>query len=220
MRMSKLNFLASRDQQAVYDMSALAFMKRWFGLLVIAVIVLAGAIVVLIAGFVAVKNQKVDRQYFATENGRVTRIVSISEPYVSDAKLLGWVQQCVTEANTYDFVNYRASFQRSSRCFTDAGWTLFQTLLGTSGNLNTVLKDRLVASAVATGAGVIVNKGVLNGVYTWEIQQPINVYYQGGNANQAAITQKLILTIRVVRVSTDKSEEGIGITQYVGAERS
>lgn len=211
----------TREQEYVLNLARLQFYKKYFGRALVALIVALVVIGVLIAAFVVVKNQKVEREYFAVDGqGRLTKIVGLGQPFVSDSRLLTWAQQCVTDANTYDFVNFQKQFQQNSRCFTKDGWDQFMTAVERAGSLETVKTQRLVAQGIAAGASVVLRKGLRRGVYTWEIEQPVTVTYQGGQAGRTSITQKILVTLTISRIPTYESEEGVGIAQYVAQERS
>ncbi|KAG0189370.1 hypothetical protein DFQ28_003496 [Apophysomyces sp. BC1034] len=199
----------TREQEYVLNLARLQFYKKYFGRVLVALIVALVVIGVLIAAFVVVKNQKVEREYFAVDGqGRLTKIISLGQPFVSDSRLLTWAQQCVTDANTYDFVNFQKQFQQNSQCFTKDGWDQFMTAVERAGSLETVKTQRLVAQGIAAGASVVLRKGLRRGVYTWEIEQPVTVTYQGGQAGRTSITQKILVTLTISRVPTYESEEG------------
>lgn len=204
------------------DLTRLAFYKHYFGKLLIALVISMILNGLLLLAFVIVKNHRVEREYFAVDSqtGRMTPIVPISEPYITDSSLLTWAVECVTNANKYDFVNYQQQFQKNAECFTDDGWSQFMTAMDHAGTLDTVKSQRLVVSSVATGAAVITRTGIVRGAYSWEIQMPITVTYQGGQAGRTMISQKLLVTLRVSRVPTYQSKYGVGIAQYVAEEKN
>ena len=152
-------------------------------------------------------------RYFATSiNGRITPLFPLEEPNQSDAAVLQWAAQAATAAFTYNFVNYRTELQASSGFFTSEGWTQFLTALQSSNNLDAVKAKKLIVSAVVTRAPIILQKGLLNGRYSWRIQMPVLVTYQSASEFSQ---QDNIVTILVTRVSTLNSPRGIGIAQFV-----
>lgn len=212
---------SSRDEDYVLSLAKLAFYKHYFGKVLIALIVAIIVIGVLVIAFIVVKNQRVEREYFGVDSqtGRMTPIIPLNEPYVSQASLLTWTVECVTSANTYDFVNYQKQFQRNSQCFTKEGWDQFMSAMERAGTLNTVQNQRLVAASVANGAPVITREGLRRGAYTWEVELPVTVTYQGGQAGRSTITQRLIVTLMISRIPTYESKYGVGIAQYVAQEK-
>lgn len=152
-------------------------------------------------------------KYFATSiNGRITPLFALDEPNQSDSAVLQWTNQAAIAAFTYNFVNYRTELQASSGFFTSSGWTQFLKALEESNNLEAVKAKKLIVSAVATSAPIILQKGILNGRYSWRIQMPILVTYQSASEFSQ---QRNIVTILVTRISTLNSPRGIGISQFV-----
>lgn len=151
--------------------------------------------------------------YFATSiNGRITPLFPLDQPNQSDSAVLQWANQAAIAAFTYNFVNYRTELQSSSGFFTGDGWTQFLTALQQSNNLDAVKAKKLIVSAVATRAPIILQKGVLNGQYAWRIQMPLKVTYQSASEFSQ---QDNVVTMLVTRVSTLNTPRGIGISQFV-----
>lgn len=154
-------------------------------------------------------------KYFATSiNGRITPLFPLNEPNQSDSAVLQWANQAAIAAFTYNFVNYRTELQAASGFFTADGWTQFLNALESSNNLDAVKAKKLVVSAVATRAPIILQKGILNGRFSWRVQMPILVTYQSASEFSQ---QNNIVTLLITRVSTLNSPRGIGIEQFVVA---
>jgi intracellular multiplication protein IcmL len=152
-------------------------------------------------------------RYFATSiNGRITPLFPLNEPNQSDSAVLQWANQAAIAAFTYNFVNYRDELQASSGFFTPEGWDQFLSALQNSNNLDAVKAKKLIVSAVATRAPVILQKGVLNGSFSWRVQMPILVTYQSASE---FTQQNNVVTMLISRVSTLNSPRGIGISQFV-----
>ncbi len=152
-------------------------------------------------------------KYFATTiNGRITPLFPLDEPNQSDSAVLQWANQAAIAAFTYNFVNYRDELQASSGFFTADGWDQFLNALQSSNNLDAVKAKKLIVSAVATRAPIILQKGVLNGSFSWRVQMPILVTYQSASE---FTQQNNVVTMLITRVSTLNSPRGIGISQFV-----
>ncbi len=152
-------------------------------------------------------------KYFATSiSGRITPLFSLDQPNQSDSAVLQWANQAAIAAFSYNFVNYRTELQASSGFFTAEGWDQFIKALEESNNLVAVKAKKLIVSAVATKAPVILQKGLLNGVYAWRVQMPLLVTYQSASEFSQ---QNNVVTILISRVSTLNSPRGIGISQFV-----
>jgi intracellular multiplication protein IcmL len=153
-------------------------------------------------------------QYFATSiNGRITPLYPLNEPNQSDSAILQWANYAAIASFSYNFVNYREELQAASGFFTPAGWDSFLAALDRSNMLKGVVAKKLIVSAVATRAPVIIKKGVISGgPFAWRVQMPVLVTYQ----SSAVITQEnYVVTMLITRVSTLNSPRGIGISQFI-----
>ena len=152
-------------------------------------------------------------KYFATSiNGRITPLFPLNEPNQSDPAVLQWANQAAIAAFSYNFVNYQSELQASSGFFTAEGWDQFLSALQDSNNLDAVKAKKLIVSAVATRAPVILQKGILNGRFAWRVQMPLLVTYQSASE---FTQQNNVVTMLISRVSTLNSPRGIGISQFV-----
>lgn len=152
-------------------------------------------------------------KYFATSiNGRITPLFPLDQPNQSDSAVLQWANQAAIASFTYNFVNYRDELQASSGFFTPEGWDQFLNALQQSNNLDAVKAKKLIVSAVATRAPIILQKGILNGNFSWRVQMPILVTYQSASE---FTQQNNVVTMLITRVSTLNSPRGIGISQFV-----
>ena len=152
-------------------------------------------------------------KYFATSiNGRITPLFSLDQPNQSDSAVLQWANQAAIASFSYNFVNYRDELQASSGFFTAEGWEQFLNALQQSNSLDEVKSKKLIVSAVATRAPIILQKGILNGSFSWRVQMPLLVSYQSASEFKQ---QNSVVTMLITRVSTLNSPRGIGITQFV-----
>lgn len=213
--------MSERDDEYVLNLSRLEFYKKYFGKVLTAVIIALGVIGVLVTGFIIVKTQRVEREYFGLDSQRGTMVamVPLGEPYLAQGALLNWFTECVNSTNTYDFVNYQKQFQQNSQCFTKQGWDEFTAAVARAGTLDNVKTQRLVGSSVANGAPVITREGIRGGAYSWEIELPVMVTFQGGQGGRSLVTQRLLVTGVVSRVPTFESKYGVGIAHYVAQEK-
>lgn len=183
--------------------------RRVIGALVLAVLVIVG----LAATFAYVIMNPPPPRYIAVNpDGRVIPLKPLAEPNMTSSALLQWANTAAIAAYTYSFVNYRGELQAASEFFTPDGWQGFLDALKTTGNLDAVIQEKLIVSAVATQAPIILQEGVLSGVYSWKIQFAMLVTYQ--SASRVA-QQPVVVTMLIQRVSPLSSARGIGIAQFV-----
>lgn len=152
-------------------------------------------------------------KYFATtSDGRITPLIALDQPNLSTSAVLQWANTAAVASYTYNFVNYRSELQAASEFFTPDGWSDFLNALETSTNLSAVKDKKLVVSAVATGAPVVLQQGLLDGRYSWRVQMPILATYQSASEISR---QNILLTMLIQRVSSLNSARGIGIAQFI-----
>lgn len=185
--------------------------KRIMSALMLAILiicVLVGALVYQIL------NPPAPKYFAVNPDGRLIKIPPLNEPNMTHPALLQWANMAAIAAYTYSFVNYRQELQAASAYFTPEGWQNFLSALKDSGNLDAVTSKRLIVSAVAKAAPIILKEGLLNGVYTWQVQMPMLITYQ--SASQVS-QQDVIVTMLIKRVSPLNSSRGVGIAQFVVA---
>lgn len=180
---------------------------------ILALLIAIAVNLVLTALLIYIITHRPPPTYFATSvNGRITPLFPLDQPNQSDSAVLQWANQAAIASFTYNFVNYRDELQASSGFFTAEGWDQFLNALQQSNNLDAVKAKKLIVSAVATRAPVILQKGILNGSYSWRVQMPILVTYQSASE---FTQQNNVVSMLITRVSTLNSPRGIGIAQFV-----
>jgi intracellular multiplication protein IcmL len=151
--------------------------------------------------------------YFSTSiNGKTEKLVALNEPNTSDHVIIQWATLATIASYSYDFVNYEKQLEKASQFFTTDAWDAFINALEDGNTLDSVISKKLVVNAVATKSAVILEKGILNGTYSWKIQIPILVTYQSA---RELTPVNLVVTLLVNRMSTRFSVKGIGIRSFV-----
>ncbi|MCB9982875.1 MAG: type IVB secretion system apparatus protein IcmL/DotI [Rhodospirillales bacterium] len=172
------------------------------------------AILGLIGGmyFVIQVHQPENRYFATTEDGRLVPMVALNEPNLSTPALMSWVAQAATEVMTFGFNDYRRRLQESSRNFTRRGWESFTGALQRSRIIEMVEANQQVVTAAPQGAPIVVSEGLVAGRYQWQVQIPMLLSYQSGARTR---TDKMLVTIVVVRVPRLESANGVGIEQWI-----
>jgi len=139
---------------------------------------------------------------------------TLNKPNASPDIVLSWASEAAVAAYTYDYANYQTSLQTTSRYFTPGSWKSFMAALVASGNLTKIIKNKMTVSATVIGKPVLLAQGELAGRYSWRIQLPLLVTYQG--AKTTTYQQSIIVTMLVVRTSPlEGSAGGLGIKQFI-----
>lgn len=157
-------------------------------------------------------------KYFAvSSDGRLQPLVALSQPNLSQTALRQWANLAAVSAYTYSYTSYPQDLQAISEYFTPDGWSAFLDALLNSGTLDKVKKLKLIVSAVATATPVILDQGMLSGVYTWKVQIPLLVSFQSPNDTE---TKPVVVTMLITRVPSLNSAKGIGIAQFIEQQQT
>jgi intracellular multiplication protein IcmL len=174
-------------------------------------------IVILLVAVIAVHaTRPKERFYTVAPSGTTTEVFPLTEPNVTPTALLKWATLAATSAYTIDFYYYQANVDALKDYFTVDGYVNYLASLQASDSLNRIVSDKLIQSAVATNTAVILQEGVMRGVYTWRIQVPILVTYQGASSTPSY--KNLAVSLLVTRVPTEIAPKGIGIAQIVDTD--
>lgn len=156
------------------------------------------------------------RFFIENSSGRSAEVFPMDEPNVTPSSLIKWATMAATSAYTVDFYNYQATIDALEDYFTIDGYKHFLESIDASGALDKVISDKLIVSAVAIGSAVILSEGEQRGVYTWRIQVPLLLTYQG--ASTSSTENRIAVTLLVTRVPTDVASKGIGVAQIVDGD--
>jgi intracellular multiplication protein IcmL len=192
------------------------FYRDKFRMMASSLPVLLVALTISVSLNVVLATRKPVERYFTVDPaGRLTKIVALAEPYVTDAFVASWVSDKVSRAYSIDPQNYRREVSDLEPFFTQDGHQQYINSLQSSGTIDLITKKLLVMTAVPTGAPVVVGHGVADGVFFWKVQVPMLVSYR--SSTQSAQKNRIV-EVTVVRRQTMESPEGIGISQFVASD--
>lgn len=143
-----------------------------------------------------------------TESGRIIPLVPLDQPYVGDPRIVGFSDECIRQAFSHDFLNFRASLSDSKRCFTSSGADGFDAAI--TPLIEDIKKRRLVMTATLEPA-VIVKSYKSKGVATWVVQTKMTLFREG--TSERVPPASFVLDLVVERVPLEESVRGVGIAQ-------
>lgn len=193
------------------DMNWMRFaMKRYL----VIILSLIGVVAALTLFLVVMILTRPAPQYFASTNDlRFVRLAPLSEPTITDTGLNNWISDTITRSLSLDFAHWQTTLGDLRPDFSNDSFDAFIVNLKSSGLLEKVVKQRLVLSAVPESAPIIVNQGMLGGVYSWLIKFPIKVSYEGSSGVLG--TQVFKATVTVQRADLAKHPRGVVIQQII-----
>jgi intracellular multiplication protein IcmL len=140
-------------------------------------------------------------RYIPTKDNRaICEVTSTSSAPVSPAILEDFAKNAVIDSYSYDYVNYRDAINRStSKWYNDRGRKAFLKSLDDSGNIERVVKGRLIMKAFATNAPQLESEGTEGQHRFWTVQVPVAIeFYMGGGAAPTS-TQDFIAEVRIIQ---------------------
>ena len=190
------------------------FYRDGYRLLLRLSLIQSGVILLLIASivslFLSLENKRI---YFATtSDGRIIQIVPLNEPYRSQAEVIEFAARTARNVMRFGYHDYRERLQQVSSDFTTTGWESFSKALKESNIIEAVTARKLVVTLDIEAAPEIKQAFVKGGVYTWYLQFPITIQFQG---DQPPAPIHTMLLMQIARVSTLQSPEGISVEQWV-----
>ncbi|MCW8409984.1 DotI/IcmL family type IV secretion protein [Legionella sp. PATHC035] len=127
---------------------------------------------------------------------------------IDQSVVMQWAAKAVTQAFDFNPTNLDAQLQKLQACFTEQGWTGFNTALQKSGNLEAIKSQKLTVSSQVDGQ-VVITEAKDN---QWKINLPLQVVYQN---DKEKVTQLLSVDLTIGRKMTGD----LGITQMIAAPR-
>jgi len=191
-----------------------AFYRDGYRLLLRISLIQLGVILVLIASIVGlVMTIKPHPIYFATtSDGRIINIVPLNEPFLTPAQVIAWSASTAQSVMRFGYYDYRDRLQQVSSNFTTTGWDSFNKALKEANFIDAIQARKLVVTMDINGAPEIQSAFVHDGVYTWYVQFPVTIRFDGEQPPQPINTT---LRLQIVRVSTLQNPDGISIEQWV-----
>ncbi|MEL7630949.1 DotI/IcmL/TraM family protein [Pectobacterium aroidearum] len=154
-----------------------------------------------------------ERDYFATDNGRLVRLAPTSEPAWSQDDVISFGSKALTQAFNLDFVHYREQVSSLAPLFSEEGHTSYIQALTSSNILDALRKDRMNLTATV-GAGVVVRRGRLtDGTWFWTMQYPVRLRLVGQTTSRPE--QPFVFEITIQRVDSSLKPVGMEIRQMI-----
>lgn len=139
----------------------------------------------------------------------------VDEPV--DENIVGlWLVDVMTQATTMGFHDYQMRFKEIRPFFTDRGWESFMRYMKTSyGGKPSIISrldnDRLVIYGTPVQAPQILQRGLVNGVYTYIVRYIAQVQ-EASIVNTAS--PRYTIDISIERVKADVNPTGLAIAQW------
>jgi hypothetical protein len=148
--------------------------------------------------------KKKTQGYAMTDAGVVIPLIPLDQPHLNDARVIGFVEECLRASFSHDFENFRLTMATAKACYTPGGAELFEAAMVPL--LRDVQSRNLVLSA-SFEPTVITRIYKLDGVVHWESQTPMVLYRRGTRESLTPLKFRVESVVR--RVPLDQHVRGI-----------
>lgn len=153
------------------------------------------------------------KEYFSTENGRITRVYPVDKPVWSESDVRQFGADTISRAFTLDFVHFRDQMTGVSPDFSEEGFVGYNKALTVGSNILALVRDKRMNLTNSVEPGVITSRGVIGERYTWEFQYPVTLRLQGQNSSSPPL--RYIFTLRIQQADVRLKPKGLEVTQTI-----
>lgn len=148
-----------------------------------------------------------------TDNTAICEVSTESDPRVSPATLTDFAKDAVVNAYSYDYINYRENLNAvGAKWFTDAGRKAFLASLDDSGNLERVIKGRLILRSMSTKVPQLEEDGRKGLQRYWLIQVPIAIEFYSGGDQSPKSRQDFLAAVTIIQTPASATNlKGIAV---------
>jgi intracellular multiplication protein IcmL len=163
-----------------------------------------------------------DNYYYNETQGPITvqsknvvnKAIPLPLPVKSMDEVLSWSTQVAVQLFTVNFFKIDSQIGELRPYFTSSGWDALNSALIGSGWAAGMVEKKLSSTAVVSGPPIVVRHGVLDGSYSWVINFPLLVTYEGASEKRS---EDRVFTVTVRRINADyaSGQAGMAIDSFV-----
>lgn len=156
-------------------------------------------------------KQPIPPQYIAVNpDGTLIKMDSLDVEKPS-SEVQKFALDAIKKMYKFDYVNFSEQVQDASSHFTQEGWNEYLDQYVKSGTLTAIKENKWIVTVKPATIPIIVKKGLVDGVFVWEVQTNLEIMYVG----QAGQIQHGEMYMRITRDSVINNPEGLGIVKAV-----
>lgn len=163
-------------------------------------------LLLIVAGTGYALTQKKVQGYAVSESGRVIPLVSLDKPYVTDARITGFVEECLRRSFAHDFENFRLTMAEAKGCYTPDGAESYEAAMGP---LIMDIKSKSLVMSASLEPTVVTRLYAVNGIVHWVTQTPMVLYRRGGRETLTPL--RFVVESITQRIPLDHSVRGIAL---------
>jgi len=189
------------------------FAKHGFNRVLAALGALSAAVLVQSAVVVGLALSHPDPKYIlVNEQGGLIEVVPVDEPGIYERNVVRFAADVAERISTYDWLRHQEQFDRALADFTLSGKAKMAAALKDSKNLAAVVANSMFATGRVVSTPAILNEGVDEGRYYWDLEFTMQVTYQTASDKR---TEYHTVRMLVFRRSLLESPSGLGVESFV-----
>jgi hypothetical protein len=159
---------------------------------------------------IALYNKIPAPRYFAINDKKeFFELPPLSEPSLSQSMLQNWVVQFALASHTFDFYYYDNQMREMQRFFTDSGYAQYRAAM--QPFLSNIKSLQVMLTCTVMEAPSIKRTTVLEGVYQWYVEIPINVRYDSASMSKS---ENRTLRMVIKRTNVIDNPYGIAVSNF------
>ncbi len=168
--------------------------------------VVALTIGMIVMGVIAANKRPLT--FGVSDTGRIVPLVPLDKPYLGDARIVSFADECVRQAFSHDFRNFKSTVTGAKSCFTSDGARGFDQAI--EPLLGDIVNRRMVMS-VSTDPPVVIKKTTVKGIHTWVVQTKMRLHRDG--STERVVPTTYVVDLVLERMPLEESVRGVGIAQ-------
>lgn len=146
--------------------------------------------------------------------GRVMPVVPITQPYLSESRVVAFAEECIRRAWAHDFIHYESTLPLAQNCFTPEAGDLYMQAI--APYIKTMKEKRMVMGALVTRVPRVVRfmtePSVGGPIPVWKIEAEIGVFFEG--KGERITPSRSLVELAVRRVPLESSPRGVQIDLF------
>jgi intracellular multiplication protein IcmL len=152
--------------------------------------------------------------YARTPDEKLTEMVGLNMPNMTNRAILAWSTTSITEIMTMGFGDLDVKVPKQKWRFTKKGWEAYVKAFVGQGIGEAFKQSQLVLTTVPSNTPVIIYQGLNEeGIYQWVVQMPVIMTY--ATNNNVTRRKSSVATLTIVRVPPEESTSGVAIEDWI-----
>ena len=150
-------------------------------------------------------------RFYVNENEQFIEPVPLDKPSLSQAALINWLTDLLTQAFSFNYSN-QSKVESILQDYLDSrGLETYRAMFENDRDLKTIKEKKMVVSVQLTASPEVVRESVVRGRYMWQIRAPIRIVMR--NALISSMQERK-MEFLIWRVPETDAPIGVRVTRF------